>query len=96
MEGIRVQKAGKPVVEFSRTLIEQTKGLAQGWEEKPDKSIARMLHRAIPGYNMTKGAKFRLSLNIPGGKTAIIPMETIDSDQLSIIDLVPQGKIHVC
>ena len=97
MTGISVDKGNKPRVEIAQTLIDMTKNLSKEWKSKSPKSIAQMLVRAIPGYYMVVENQFTLAINIPGGKTARIPLETIkNGSPVNMIDLIPGKKIHIC
>jgi hypothetical protein len=96
MAGISVQK-GNSQVEISHTLIDETKKLSEGWGNKSHQQIAKMLCRAIPGYHMVGETQFTLTMNIPGGKMAKLPLETFkNGSPFNIIDLIPGKKIHIC
>ena len=97
MAGISVEKNNKPRVQIAGALIDETKKLSQKWQGKSSKSIAQMLVRAIPGYQLAIENEFILIMNIPGGKKAKMPLESVkNGSAVNIINIIPGRQIHIC
>ena len=94
-EGILIKKGAKPPINYCPILIREVNELAEEWSDRSEKGTAKMLHRAIPWGQLNGTGKFVLTLNIPGGKKAVLPLETTNGGEVNSVSLQAGKDITV-